>query len=264
MRNRLLTVLRSLGLMPLIDRLRMEYFRIKNRKKNKEFKRQNPNIALPPDSVMYETFKLDYYKYYNDGKSVAQQIKQWILEYQQTQHTSILDWGCGPGRVVRHLPKLLTEAIEVCATDFNRDAILWCKKNIRGVSFFHNDLYPPTSLPQEKFGFIYGISVMTHMSAENQQLWLKELCRLLAPLGILILTTQGDAFISKLNAAEHKQYRNGEIIVRASGPEGKRTYSAFHPPTCIPELVAPLKVISHIHSPKNNGRPDQDIWILRK
>ena len=264
MRNHLLTVLRSLGLMPLIDRLRMEYFRIKNKKKNKEFKGQNPDIALPPDALMYETFQLDYHKYYHDGQSVARQIKQWILEHRPIEHTSILDWGCGPGRIVRHLPKLLPAANEICATDFNRDTISWCKKNISRVNFYHNDLYPPTSLPQEKFDFIYGISVITHMSAENQQLWLKELHRLLVPGGILLLSTQGDAFISKLNTSEQAQYRSGEIIVRASGAEGKRTYSAFHPPNCMPQLVAPLQVISHIPAPKNNNRPDQDVWILRK
>jgi hypothetical protein len=41
---------------------------------------------------------------------------------------------------------------------------------------------------------IYAISVFTHLSAELQDLWMKELRRIVRPGGHLLITTHGESF----------------------------------------------------------------------
>ena len=42
-----------------------------NKKDNEAFKKKFPDIVLPPDYLMYESFKLDYASYYFGGKKTA-------------------------------------------------------------------------------------------------------------------------------------------------------------------------------------------------
>ncbi len=100
-------IINKLHLLPLIEQIKFLIQKNKNRKLNDKFKKENPNVKLPPDFYMYETFTLNYEKFYTNGKHTAQWVLDYITEFIELEKRSILDWGCGTGRIVRHLPSFL-------------------------------------------------------------------------------------------------------------------------------------------------------------
>jgi len=112
-----------------------------------------------------------------------------------------LDWGCGPARIIRHLPKLLPNT-SLYGTDYNAKSIAWNKANFQKISFELNNINPPTSFEDGFFDAIYGLSIFTHLSEENHFNWISELYRISSPGAILILTTHGQAYREKLLPAD--------------------------------------------------------------
>jgi 2-polyprenyl-3-methyl-5-hydroxy-6-metoxy-1,4-benzoquinol methylase len=104
---------------------------------------------------------------------------------------TILDWGCGCGRVISQLMKFVSpERLHGC--DIDSAAIAWDKENLHGPSFTRVDPYPPTKYADRSFDVIYGISVMTHLDENTQMLWLRELERIARPGAIVALSVMGE------------------------------------------------------------------------
>lgn len=97
----------------------------------------------------------------------------------------VLDFGCGAGRLARHLPKL-TDA-EIYGVDYNRDLARWCAENLAGT-FSANRLAPPLDFPDGHFDIIYLLSVFTHLRIATQDEWLAEFARVLGPGGFALVT----------------------------------------------------------------------------
>ncbi len=107
------------------------------------------------------------------------------------QSGAILDWGCGCGRVMAQMMKLVApERLHGC--DIDAEAIAWDKEHLMGPSFSRIEPYPPTSYADDSFDIIYGISVMTHLDEEAQFAWLRELQRIARPGAIVALTVIGE------------------------------------------------------------------------
>ena len=107
---------------------------------------------------------------------------------------SILDWGCGHGRVTRHFIQHWNAA-QVCGTDIDNENIVWCQSHLAG-EFRTAPLIPPTSFDDASFDGIFGISVMTHLSADVQAAWLDEIARLLKPNGVALITFGGSSAVA--------------------------------------------------------------------
>ena len=99
---------------------------------------------------------------------------------------SILDFGCGCGRLIRSVPPL-TDA-KLYGVDIDAEAIKWCSDNIKDAQFHANGEYPPLPFADGSMELIYGSSVFTHLDEEHQFKWLEELKRISAPEGYLILS----------------------------------------------------------------------------
>ena len=56
---------------------------------------------------------------------------------------TILDFGCGCGRLIRSLRPLCDPWATIHGVDIDPAAIAWCKQNIADASFSVNDEYPP-------------------------------------------------------------------------------------------------------------------------
>jgi ubiquinone/menaquinone biosynthesis C-methylase UbiE len=112
---------------------------------------------------------------------------------------SILDWGCGHGRVTRHFLQNW-RGTEIWGTDIDPENIHWCKRRFSDGVFVLSPLWPPSELPAETFDAVFGISVMTHLSAPAQQAWLAELSRVLKPNGLALLTFSGEAGVAYSSA----------------------------------------------------------------
>ena len=101
---------------------------------------------------------------------------------------SILDFGCGCGRLVRSLRPLCDPWASIHGTDIDPAAIAWCKENIGDASFSINGENPPLRFEDRSMDLIYACSVFTHLDAEDQFRWLAELQRIMKPDGYLLLT----------------------------------------------------------------------------
>ena len=229
---------------------------------------EHPTIKLPPPYMVYESFQMDYRKYFNGGKEDAEWIVELAKPHCKLDHAKILDWGCGPARIIRHLPELLGPTNEYYGTDYNPETIQWCVQNLGDkITFSKNELSPPLSYPENEFDLIYGISILTHLSEANHHKWISELARILSPKGALLLTTHGDAFVEKLTPAETDTYHNKQIISRDKTKEGHRTFGSFHPPAIIRNIFqqSGLTVILHIPGKRvTESYISQDVWIVQK
>lgn len=257
-------ILRVFRLMFLADKIRFEWMKVKNRKVNSSFIKDYPDVVLPPDYMMYESFQLDYSRYFLNGKKTTQWLVDLVSPYSSLNQADVLDWGCGPGRLIRHLPELLKEARSFTGTDYNSETIKWCQNHLKGMKFTRNDLMPPLSFEEGSFDLVYGISIFTHLSKAAHETWLNELHRVLRQNGILFLTLHGDVFMDKLEKSEQEVFRQNQLVVRGQVKEGHRTFIAFHPPEYVKKWTSDFTLLRHIPGESEKGNPAQDVWILRK
>lgn len=264
-KGKISNILRKLRLIYLLDRVRYYIEKHRNRHENMKFKKEHPDVPLPPDYLIYESFQLNYKKYYSESYDTAAWVIGHIQKHIQLKNKNILDWGCGPGRVIRHLPEVVGNGCRYFGTDYNSKSIDWCSQNLRGIEFNKNSLEAKLPYQNDFFDAIYGISIFTHLSEPMHYNWFNELFRTLTPGGILFLTTQGDNFRVKLIATELEKYDRGELVVRGNVKEGHRTFSAFHPKSFMKKLFEKAEILEHIEiSPENKSWVPQDIWIIRK
>jgi len=237
---------------------------LKTFRKRKTFKKANPKAILPPSYFIYETFGMNYENFYNVSEETAKWLISFFVKYKRLDNVSILDWGCGPGRIIRHIPSLLDKSCRCYGTDYNTKYIQWCAKNIPGVTFKPNNLAPPLPFEQNTFDIIYGISIFTHLSEKMHYAWFDELLRVLKPGGILLLTMHGKAFKTKLPETQRKIFDQGVIVVLSNTKEGHRTYGAYHPVSFVKQLALKTKVLEFEEGGFINGKPQQDLWIFQK
>jgi SAM-dependent methyltransferase len=102
----------------------------------------------------------------------------------------LLDWGCGCGRVTRHLIGQGFASVSGC--DLDATALAWAKENLAGANFFESVPDPPLELDDGSVDVVVGCSVMTHFDVAQQERWLAELRRITAPGGFVLLSTQGE------------------------------------------------------------------------
>jgi SAM-dependent methyltransferase len=104
----------------------------------------------------------------------------------------VLDFGCGPGKVLRHfLDEAGRAQFEGC--DIHPPSVEWVERHLNPpVRAFVNEEAPPLARPDGSYDLIWAMSVFTHL-AERSLDWLLELHRVLDEGGLLIATTLGRA-----------------------------------------------------------------------
>jgi len=263
-KSNITTLLRKLGLMHLADRLNFYYQKFRNRTSNKAFRENNPDVILPPDYMIYESFQMNYDNYYYDSLDTAKWLISYFEKHIELKNAKILEWGCGPARIIRHLPKLIDSSCEIFGSDYNHQTIEWCQKNIPQVYFSKNNLQPPLEYQSNFFDIIYATSVFTHLSEEMHYAWFDELKRLCKPNGIIFLTTHGDTCKPKLTDDELKTFEAGKLVVRGNVKEGHRTFADYQPPEFMRKFFLEVEILEHVtREPEGNYIP-QDVWIVRK
>lgn len=175
---------------------------------------------------------------------------------------SMLDFGCGCGRMVRHWNDL--EGSEVHGTDYNPDLVTWCEKNLDFAEFQTNELVGGLDYEDGKFDFVYALSVFTHLTKPQQSFWIEELSRVLRSGGHLFITTHGEFYRKRLSPEEEERFRAGSLVVRAEGSAGENECAAFHPETYVREkLAGNLAVVDLVRGTEESVFA-QDAWLLRK
>src|SRR5436305_1155421 len=82
------------------------------------------------------------------------------LEKTVSDFATVLDFGCGPARVLQHLHQV-NRGRELHGADIDPEAIAWCREHIDYAAFEVNAALPPLPYPDGKFDFIYALSVFS-------------------------------------------------------------------------------------------------------
>ncbi len=258
---------RSLGLLAVADRVKFEVARVAMRSRNRRFRRANPTFAVPPEDLAFDAYNhVDWHAYRDGGRRHAEAFADLIRGHAPGPAPNILEWGCGPGRIIRHLGGLLCDLTPtLTGTDYNPRSIAWCRANIPDIGFVTNGLMPPLPFADGTFDATYNFSVFTHLSEAVQLAWARELWRVLKPGGLLICTTHGDNYRYLLASAEEAaRYESGRVVIQDRYGEGRKWFFAVHPPafvraTLLHDFGGPRMVTM----PAASGIA-QDIWIAWK
>jgi len=155
------------------------------------------------------------------GKRAAAEILRAIEGHVRPgeRSTRWLDFGCGSGRVARHL--LRAVEIDMTGIDVDRPAIDWCARHLRG-SYVAIGKEPPTPLPEASFDVAFSVSVFTHFDELLQRSWLAELRRLVRPGGLLVASTHSETLSydrPDLSKAEYESLQSHGFAFRGgAGP----------------------------------------------
>lgn len=264
--QRLQHMFRKVRLLDTVEHTRYWMNIARNYKKDLKFVRQNPDFPVPPKHLAYDAFGgSNWPRYKVAGEETAEFIVSLLQKHcAKYPIERILEWGCGPGRVIRHLPRVMGSATTIFGSDYNSETIEWCRQHIEPVTFVQNKLNPPLPFEESFIDCIYAISVLTHLSETLCREWIAEIKRVLKPKGLLILTTKCDYENDHLLLPQEKKtYNSHGIIVRGNVQEGKKMFGAFHSPIFMQQkLLKGLEILEY----KPAGCPcnSQDLWIAKK
>lgn len=171
---------------------------------------------------------------------------------------AILDWGCGCGRLARHMPSFTPARI--IGRDIDRYTLNWCAKNLDG-DFRGSRLNPPLDLAAASVDFVYAFSVLTHLTGPMQARWFRELAR--------VLRTDGLATLSFHDldhpATQRVQLRreSGGVAVTEWAMEGSNLVAAFQDFASICRAAEPwFEPVREI--PRAETPFEQAIAVLRR
>lgn len=179
---------------------------------------------------------------------------------------SILDFGCGCGRIARYWAGLGEERVFGC--DYNRDLVRWCQHNLPFMDVRVNTSLPPFPFDR-RFDLIYAVSVFTHLSESVQEAWVGECRRALAPNGILLFTTLGRRYVDRLSAPERRAFERGEVVTRFREGEGSNLCVTYHPEAFVGRVLAGYELLESITTGVAGVATDsplthQDVHVVRK
>jgi len=258
-------IIHTLRLTGWLDSLLYRILALRNKRINLLYKQAHPDIRLPADYVLYETFQLNYQKFIEEGEQAAREITLWTNPYINSQTPCILDWGCGAGRIIPHLSVLQPHAV-LYGCDVNEAVIGWNKSSYHNICFTAILNFPPMLYAPLFFNLVYGISVFTHIDAGLQVNWLIELYRILQTNGILLITTHGPYYYKKLLPVQKKILIAKGLYTQTYFKQGHRMMSTYHQPAHFTKMIEPYFTILEyydgaMHPHKIGG---QDLWILQK
>jgi SAM-dependent methyltransferase len=146
----------------------------------------------------------------------------------------------------------------------NAELVQWCEAHLPFASVSMNGGEPPTSFSEEHFDAIYAFSVFTHMPADTQRRWLEEFRRLLRPGGLLIFSTHGSHYLSRLCNKERQQFLSGQIVIRFAAGAGSNLCNTYHPEAFVRRELSPGWNVLALIPEGARGNPRQDAWVFQR
>ena len=143
---------------------------------------------FPPAELMQITTGLtDPLHFAQHGVNFLEQLEL-ASETHLADFKSILDFGCGVGRLARLFKGFKGQYTGV---DVDSKTVAWIRGALPHVSAYLST--PREALPfaNASFDCAISISVFTHMTEADQRLYLSELQRVVQPGGTLLLTVHG-------------------------------------------------------------------------
>jgi ubiquinone/menaquinone biosynthesis C-methylase UbiE len=168
-------------------------------------------LPVPPEEL-WLGYGPDAEAYISSGKRHVSEMSRILGEngFALTDTKRILEFGCGAGRMIRHLPELAPQT-QLWGVDVSAEHVRWCIENLTPfIHFATTTLVPHLPFADEFFDLIYGGSVFTHIE-DIQETWLLELARVLRPGGRLYVTIHDEDTVSRLDG-DHKHGKLAKMM----------------------------------------------------
>ena len=218
----------------------------------------------PPPALLYAinaTRSVDWFL--KTGEQAAQCLRTALCDINRPIESfeSVLDFGCGCGRVLRHW--IHTEGPTFRGTDHNPKLVGWAKENLP-FEIKQNRLEPPLAYNEGSFDLCYAISVFTHLPEQLQEAWLKELHRILRPNGILFVTLSGEGDLVRTTPSEQEAFYNDGIVVLDGGYAGTNMCGVYHSEAYVRKHWSRYFEVVRFIPEGAKGSPRQDLYVLRR
>ena len=138
-------------------------------------------------------------KFYNINQIQAMNLALNRNGWELRSFSSILDFGCGAGRLSQHLGRLASGA-QLFGCDIDSEAIKEAQRLYPRGRFVANEPMPPLAFEDGQFDLVYAWVFFTNISEESHRAWLGELGRVLRPGGVLISTTHSYEYLKRVEA----------------------------------------------------------------
>ncbi|MEZ4699759.1 MAG: class I SAM-dependent methyltransferase [Rhodothermales bacterium] len=202
--------------------------------------------------------------FYDSGKRIVDDMADLLGRHGLSfaSFTSVLDFGCGCGRLIRHLDRR-TEA-DLHGSDYNPALIQWCQKNLPIASFAVNRLEPPLPYSDDTFDFVYARSVLTHLPESLIDAWMAEMRRVIRPGGLFLFTMHGRPLSHGLSPDERAAFERNELVVTYTAAAGENLCSTYATKSYVDDrLMEGFERVDFVE-----GRPvehlRQDIHLVRR
>lgn len=196
-------------------------------------------LAVPPPKLRTLVFgSADLDSFMEGGRAQADFLRDLLARNgaEIAELGSILDLGCGSGRILRWWRALDGPAIYGC--DYNPRLAEWCQRNLPFADVRVNRLEPPLPFADvAPFDFIYAISVFTHLPEQLQGPWLAEIRASLRPGGLFAFTVSGDHYRNRLSGRDLEAYDRGELVIHFDETGGTNMCAAYHPPHYVEDVM---------------------------
>lgn len=220
---------------------------------------------LPPPNLIFLVTGDESPQWFLDsGRSASDAIREVLARHDLKieQFTSILDFGCGVGRIMRHWSS--TQGPNWHGTDYNPQLVDWCRDHLKFSRFNVNTLAGTLPYEDASFDFIYAYSVFTHLSEELQFFWIGELSRVLKPGGYIYFTTHGEYYLDGMSPEERARFRSGQPVVREQHESGSNFCAVFHPPEYVHQTIARDFIVLDFIPGRDQGRSAHDVHLIKK
>lgn len=221
-------------------------------------------LAIPPGRLIYSVCGTRSVQHFlASGSTSAESIRGALIRVDRPVErlSSVLDMGCGCGRVLRQWHDVHGPLIH--GTDYNPAGVNWVQQHLPYVRAQVNGLAPPLAYEAQTFDLVYAISVLTHLPEVLQGQWMEEFRRILRPGGVLIVTLCGTGMLSRLLPEERERFARGELVVVDERYAGTNLCSAYHPDQYVNGAwSAGFRILEK--TPHTTDLPYQDQWTLER
>lgn len=153
-------------------------------------------------------------EYLEVGQRAAESVAR-VLKYSSPGTPRLLDLGCGPARVLRHLP----QSWDITGVDEFGDAVEWSRQNISRARFVEADFASPLPFDNQSFSVVMAISLLPGLEPRKRRNIVAEAARILGEGGLLIVSTPGLAVLSAFDPqASSEELKHAGILQAAGGP----------------------------------------------
>lgn len=167
--------------------------------------KSDDDFVFPPSELMtYTCGHSNFDEYKRSGFEVSTMLQLALKKHTNlvaSDMQSILDFGCGSGRI---LSSMFFGGASVCACDVGDSVSSFSQTSFPSYDVRRTNLLPPLPWEDSFFDLNYSFSVFSHLPKDVENIWLTELHRVTKPGGVVLATVHGDWFI-EATLPKHEQ-----------------------------------------------------------